>query len=34
MQALIDAGADPALPSHVVDVIEMEKADQSAKKKN
>ena len=33
MHALIDAGADPALRSHVVDVIEMEKADQSAEKK-
>ena len=33
MQALLDAGADPALSSNIVDVIQMEKADQSAEKK-
>jgi ankyrin repeat protein len=33
MQALLDAGADPALSSNIVDVIQMEKADQSAEKR-
>jgi len=33
MYALLDAGADPTLRSNIVDVIEMEKADQSAEKR-
>ena len=33
MQALLDAGADSAMSSNIVDVIQMEKADQSAEKR-
>ncbi len=33
MHALLDAGADSALSSNIVDVIQMEKADQSAEKR-